>query len=183
MTQTSDSVPADESLYRDYMAGDAAAFDILYRRYREPLYRFLLRSGLSEAVTEDVYQDIWLRVIHRRDVFRGGSFRSWIYRVARNLRIDYLRRATVRAVDKLTDDTGQAPNRTEVEAADLECVELLKRGVAGLAADQRDAFLLKEEAGLALAQIAEVMAVGRETVKSRLRYAMNKLRELLEDCL
>jgi len=175
----------DEDLYRRFRRGDAAAFEQLYGRYRQPLYLFLLRSSASEADAQDLFQELWDRVIRARDGFDGGSIRAWLYRIARNLRIDLYRRQQLRPASAHAD-TEQLPGNDpgpQRHSEDEDCVELLKRQIGQLPADQRDAFLLKEEGGLSLATISELAGVGRETIKSRLRYAVKRLRAALEDCL
>lgn len=176
---------SDEALFRAYRQGDAAAFELLYRRYRQSLYLFLLRSCDSAADADELYQDAWSRVISAANPFGDGSFKAYLFRVARNLRIDRMRRDRLKPV---SDD--QALRRQvdptaspEQLANDADCAERLKHGLAGLPGEQRDAFLLKEEGGFTLEQIAKLVDVGRETVKSRLRYALKQLRQLLEDCL
>jgi RNA polymerase sigma-70 factor (ECF subfamily) len=175
----------DEQLYADYLDGDAAAFERLYTRYREPVYGFLRRSGLAPSDVEDLYQDIWLGIARAGNGFRGGNFRAWLYQVARNRLTDRFRRHQLRPVaepDQVAElADADPPLERRVAAAD--CLERLRTALTGLPGDQRDAFLLREEAGLGLADIAAVVGAGIETVKSRLRYALRKLRAELEDCL
>ena len=176
---------SDEALFSAFRRGDATAFDVLYRRYRQSLYLFLLRSGDSRADAEELYQDAWSRVISASKPFNKGSFKAYLFRVARNLQIDRFRRARLQLVDDEAVLNGQAdPAAAPDQAAhESDCGERLKRELTGLPSEQREAFLLKEEGGFTLEQIAALASVGRETVKSRLRYAMKQLRKLLEDCL
>jgi RNA polymerase sigma-70 factor (ECF subfamily) len=175
---------SDADLFNDYRHGNIKAFDALYQRYRQPLYLFLLRRGHSESSAEDVFHDTWLRVIDHHDSFEGGNFRAWLYGIARNLSTDGFRREKIRQARPIEDDdpgSADASAQTRYEA--LDCIELIKASVAALPIEQRDVFLLKQEAGLSLEQIAELMAVGRETIKSRIRYAMQRLKQLMEECL
>lgn len=168
-----------------YRAGDAAAFDVLYARYRGPLYRYVKRQCGDCPEAEELYQDVWLRVIDRRDQWREGErLKPWLYGIAHHRVVDHWRRRG-RSVEEALEDPGVVPfNQPWPEALQLirDCVERLFQMLGLLAEAQRSAFLLKEEAGLSLQQIAEVTGVGRETVKSRLRYAVRHLREGLEDC-
>lgn len=174
----------DEELYAAYHAGDMAAFDRLYACYRQPLYLFLLRRGHSESVAEDLFHDCWMRVLDQNSKFNGNNFRAWIFTIARNLSTDSFRRKSLHAVTSFDESSDQAIDfSTQQRQEGLDCIELIKNSVAALPLEQRDAFLLKEEAGLSLQQLAELMAVGRETIKSRLRYAMNQLRQMMADCL
>lgn len=175
----------DETLYQRFRQGDLAAFDQLYERYRRPLYLFLLRSVPGEADAEDLFQELWSRILHAEHGFRDGSFKAWAFRIARNLRIDLFRRHNLRpvAADEQIRDAESADPGPDRQAQDLDCHEQLLSAIGNLPAEQRDAFLLKEESNLGLEAIAKLVGVGRETLKSRLRYAMKRLRATLEDCL
>ncbi len=178
------SEPSDEELMSSYIRGDTAAFDTLYGRYRGPLYRYLERQSGSAAVAEELYQDVWMRVIGARDSWRRQSgFRPWIYRIAHNRMVDHWRAG--REENLSLEDGDVIPiDRPWPDAWLLiqDCVERLFKLLEGLSEPQRSAFLLKEEGGLSLSQIAEVMATGRETIKSRLRYTLQRLRNGLEGC-
>ena len=175
---------SDETLYAAYRSGDMAAFDRLYARYRQSLFLYLLRRGHAQAAAEDIFHDCWLRIIDRAAAFDGDHFRAWIFTIARNLSTDAFRRGSIRAAEEWNDDAAPAAQfSAQSVAEDRDCVELIKHSVAALPIEQRDAFLLKEEAGLSLQQLADLMAVGRETIKSRLRYAMNQLKTMMADCL
>jgi len=175
---------SDEDLYAAYRGGDMAAFDLLYARYRQPLYLFLLRRGHSETVAEDVFHDCWINVIDKTKSFDGDNFRAWVFAITRNLSTDSFRKANTRLTEQYDEESGSNSHlSTEKVQQDVDCIELIKSSVSSLPVEQRDVFLLKEEAGLSLQQIADVMAVGRETIKSRIRYAMNQLKKLMAECL
>jgi RNA polymerase sigma-70 factor (ECF subfamily) len=178
---------SDELLISSYFKGDLPAFETLYSRYRAPLFRFLLRSLRNNAEVEELYHEVWSRIITTSQRFNDetpGAFRAYLYQIARNLLIDRGRRATLHLVD--VDDppevASDAPSPDDQLHYD-DCGERLLVAIDVLPAEQREAFLLKEESGLSLEQIAVLMSAGRETIKSRLRYAMKRLRQLLEDCL
>lgn len=177
--------PTDEQLYTRFRKGEAAAFDDLYQRYRKPLYLFLLRSVSRPADADDLFQELWTRVIQRPGSFKDGSLKAWLFRIARNLCIDLYRRHNLRPIDDSPaielEPAGEPPLERQVDATD--CEQRLLTEIAALPAEQREAFLLKEETGLPLERIGDLAGVGRETVKSRLRYAMKQLRQALEDCL
>jgi len=168
----------------NYGAGDAAAFDVLYQRYKAPLYRFVLRQSSQEAVDE-LFQDIWLKVINARHEYQvKASFKTWLYHLARNRLIDLYRRNSIRPVDNNVDELETVTNTTIAEPEkQLQMQsqhEALLEAIAELPPDQKEAFLLREEAGLSVEQIAETCGTNFETAKSRLRYAMDKLRHKLD---
>lgn len=182
---------SDESLMLAYAAGDTNAFETLYRRHRGAVYRYLLRQGIRQQQADELFQDIWLRVINARSSYTvRARFTTWLYRIAHNRVVDEFRRTprlSVIAADPGDTDlplqaVGNGPEPPEL----LETQRLgtlLKRLIAELPDEQRDSFLLREEAGLSVDQIADVTGAGREAVKSRLRYAVAKLRAGLEAAL
>jgi RNA polymerase sigma-70 factor, ECF subfamily len=174
----------DEQLMRRYRDGDLRAFDRLYERYRGPLYRYVRRLCGDGGSADELYQDVWMRLVAARQQWDATqAFSPWLYRIAHNRVVDHWR-AAGRLLDEIEDADAlpaQGPAQ-EVLAHLRDCVERLLALLGGLPALQRSAFLLKEEAGLSLAQIAEVTGSERETVKSRLRYALRRLRAGLEGC-
>ena len=171
---------SDELLMQRYAGGDGGAFETLYKRHRGPLYRYFLRNLGDEMTANDLYQGVWERVIRARLRYRPtAKFTTWLYRIAHNHLVDFYRarkpNLELGAVSLV--DAGPEPDRT---TASQQTGVRLNDAIAGLPAEQKDALLLKLEQGLSLEDIATVTGVGRETVKSRLRYATAKLRDALE---
>ncbi len=174
----------DEALFAAYRDGDMAAFDALYARYRQPVFLFLLRRGHIRAAAEDLFHDCWMRVVDDRGRFDGNHFRGWIYQIARNLSIDQMRKSQLRDASAADPEAALVnPVSTQRQQEAEDCIQLIKQSIGALPMEQRDVFLLQQEAELSLQQIAELMAVGRETIKSRLRYAMKQLKQLMAECL
>ena len=166
-----------------YRAGDSGAFDRLYDRYRGPLFRYIKRLAGAEPA-EELYQDVWLRMVRAREQWHADQpFSPWLYRIAHNRVVDHWRAQGIAVDDDKAADSIPADGPAQELLAHLrDCVERLLALIGMLPPAQRSAFLLKEESGLSLAQIAEVSGCGHETVKSRLRYAMQRLRAGLEGC-
>ena len=167
-----------------YGAGNAEAFDTLYQRHKTPLYRFVLRQCGQDNVDE-LFQDIWLKVINARNEYQvKAKFKTWLYHLARNRIIDLYRRNNIRPVDNHEEKLNTIEDRTtaqpEKDLHNKNKHEALLGAIAELSPDQKEAFLLREEAGLSIEQIAETCGINFETAKSRLRYAINKLRQKLE---
>ena len=170
-----------------YRSGDADAFNRLYARYRGPLYRYVLRQCGGCAEAEELYQDIWLRVIRSRRQWKPDQALSpWLFRIAHNRVVEHFRRQDKSvAVVGSSQEAEEAPDERpwqDLFAHLLDWVELFKALLPQLPPAQREAFLLKEEGGLTMEQIASVTDCGKETVKSRLRYALAALRRGLEGC-
>ena len=176
--------PEDSALMLRYKDGDVAAFETLYRRHNDSLYRYLLRISLNQDTAEDVFQEVWGKIIKARHRYRPtAKFTTFLYRVAHNCFIDYVRRNNRHMVNSGIDpdcspDPGDEP---DLEAEKSFARQRLDAALGTLPAEQRDAFLLHEEAGLSIETIAQISGVKRETVKSRLRYASKKLRTALQE--
>ncbi len=175
---------SDEQLMLSYCDGQADAFDTLYQRHKGPLYRFILRQ-CGQEYTDELFQDIWLKVINARLSYTvKASFKTWLYRIARNRVVDHYRRMAVRPVEnnpeKVANTSDDEYGRPENSLEQASRHEDLIRAISTLPRDQKEVFLLKEEAGLDIAQIAETTGASFETTKSRLRYAIGKLRAQLE---
>lgn len=175
-------VPEDSALMLRYKDGDIAAFETLYRRHNDALYRYLLRLCRHPASAEDVFQEVWGKIIQSRKNYRPtAKFTTFIYRVAHNCFIDHVRRNKRHSnhsdLDLDLHADPSAPPDTLVERSLAR--ERLALALHRLPEEQRDVFLLHEEAGLGLDEIAFVTGCNRETAKSRLRYAVGKLRDAL----
>jgi RNA polymerase sigma-70 factor (ECF subfamily) len=181
----------DEHLMLAYAAGDAAAFDALYARHKGGVYRYLLRQCRQGGVADELFQDVWMNLIRARASYTPtAKFTTWLYRLAHNRLIDHYRASAhltlVSADDEAHEDAiaalpGARGDEPQVRAENRELGQRLRAAVAALPPAQREAFLLQQEGGLSLAEIAELTGVGTETVKSRLRYALAKLRGDLVD--
>ncbi len=179
---------SDEQLMLRYRDGDAAAFEELYGRHRGGVFRYVLRQVGLRSASEEIFQEIWIKIVTSRLRYRvEARFATFLYHVAHNCVMDHFRRKTPLHLISLDDDedaghqvAGPERDQPERAAALRQSAARLLNALAMLPAEQREAFLLHEEGGLTLEEIAEVTAVGRETVKSRLRYALAKLREGVE---
>jgi RNA polymerase sigma factor (sigma-70 family) len=172
----------DEELMLAYRGGDAGAFETLYTRHRARLFRFVLRSIKSRPAAEELYQEIWMRVIEARNTYTPKArFTTWLYTIAHNRMVDHWRRAGLSLVSLDDDDL---PANSPDPARHVEAREALVRFAAALEslpAVQREAFLLHEEAGLTVAEIAAATGSNEEATKSRLRYAIAKLRAAVDN--
>jgi RNA polymerase sigma-70 factor (ECF subfamily) len=176
----------DSALMLRYKDGDTSAFEALYRRHNDGLYRYLLRLCRNQHTAEDLYQETWSKIVRSRSRYRPtAKFTTFLYRVAHNCFIDNIRRNKRHDAETNTD-----PDATAHPADDQAAIvdkgharQQLERALRLLPDEQRDVFLLHEEAGLNLDAIAFVTGVPRETVKSRLRYAVKKLKSAMSDAM
>ena len=191
----------DERLMLAYRDGDTRAFESLYRRYRGALHRYLTHQCGNPAFAEELYQDIWIKVVNARTAYEPlAKFSTWIFRIAHHRLLDHYRKTAPELATRYEthhvegedgpdiDDfiTRQAAPAHETPHAlqdRRETAQRISLALAELPAPQREAFLLAEEGGLTLEEIATTTACSRETSKSRLRYALSKLRHSLQDLL
>ena len=177
----------DSALMQRYARGDLAAFTQLYERHKGPLYRYLLRLTKRREVSDDLFQEVWSRVIASRARYQPlAKFSTFLFSIAHNCFIDFCRRSasapTARAEEldahehALLDSEHRGPERL---AQSEQTAERLRAALARLPEEQREVFLLHEEGALSLEEIAALTGVGMETAKSRMRYALAKLRESL----
>jgi RNA polymerase sigma-70 factor (ECF subfamily) len=175
----------DSELMVRYARGDMGAFEVLYRRHRAPLYRYLAHHTRHTEVANDLFQEVWSKIIASRDRYEPrANFRAFLYRIAHNCFIDHCRRASARTESPELEEWERAVPAPEEERPDAlaeqaQTMARYRAALAALPAEQRDVFLLYEESGLSLEEIASISAVGTETAKSRLRYAVAKLRAAL----
>jgi RNA polymerase sigma-70 factor (ECF subfamily) len=172
----------DSALMLRYRDGDVAAFESLYRRHKDSLYRYLMRLTLHRDTADDLFQEAWGKIINSRRNYRPtAKFSTFLFRVAHNCFIDHIRKNKRHTAETSIDpdlysDPGDEPDRaTEIHLARRRLDAFLNQ----IPSEQRDVFLLYEEAGFSIDEIALVTGVNRETAKSRLRYAAGKLRKAL----
>lgn len=189
--------PTDEALMQAYARGDARAFAILYERHERPVYRYFLRSLLDPQAAQDLLQETWMAVVRNAPAYAPrAKFTTWLYAIAHSKLVDHARAHARHAaasldapaandpddagalIDRIADDPVCGPEARALSRAEarafLACVEALPDA-------QRTAFLLHAEGGLGVDEIATLTGANVETTKSRLRYAMSKLRVGMEE--
>lgn len=183
----------DEQLMVRFKGGDASAFEALLRRHQTPVFNFIARMVGDRARAEDLAQETFIKVIKGVGTWvEKAKFTTWLYTVARNQCLDSMRRETLRRAESLDaaaagDEDGRALVETIADAgaavdrsADSARLRpLLERALAGLPEEQREVFVLREYSGLQFKEIAELTGAPENTVKSRMRYALEGLRKAL----
>ena len=168
---------SDDDLMQRYADGDATAFDVLYERYKGPIYRYCLRHG-PRVTAEEAHQEIWLAVISARESYVSeGRFRSWLFTLAHHTVIN--RNKAEMKHPATEDEPDIVPTESPVGGSDQDWQQL-QRYIRQLPLHQRDALMLQHEGGFSLNEIADITGTTKEGVKSRLRYAMSKLREQMQ---
>jgi RNA polymerase sigma-70 factor (ECF subfamily) len=185
----------DETLMTRYQRGDVAAFAALTARHQAPIFNFVLRQVRVSAVAEELAQEVFIRVIEGAPSFKHqAKFTTWAYTIARNLCIDHSRKASHRrhaSLDQHEGESGQALGdrladlhpRASIERAAVS-TEIQARVIAAVEAlpdEQREVFLLRQLGNLPFQEIATVTGTPENTVKSRMRYALERLQEALTD--
>lgn len=196
----SDSETSDENLMLRFAGGEAACFEELVRRYQGPMLGFIGRRIKPRARAEELLQEVFVRVVKSRKRYTVQSkFRTWLYTIARNICIDEMRRKSRRPVTvpnssvrdtavgrgderpkgvETLPATGQSP---ESKAQGKEILVRIEGALDKLPEEQREVFVLRQLQGLSFAEVAEVLGISENTVKSRMRYALEKIRKSLVD--
>jgi RNA polymerase sigma factor (sigma-70 family) len=182
----------DENLMVRFGRGEAAAFEFLYRRHELRVFRYLQRNVRNEATANDLMQEVWFAVVRGAANYQPtAKFTTWLFTIAHNRTVDMIRaNHRLQSLDAGDDPNPEASSLLErlAESAKLEPLAqvqsrdeaaALLNAVAQLPAEQRSAFLLQAEGDLSVEEIAHATGSSFETVKSRLRYARAKLRQLL----
>lgn len=170
------STLSDEKLMLKYGDGDANAFNVLYGRHKDPMYRYVVRQVKDLDLANDLYQDLWGRIIRASTSYKtSAKWTTWAYRIAHNLVIDHYR--TLKPVDPEVEAASSETPSSLHEQNELS--QQLMHCMGKLPAVQREVFLLTQETDLTLSMIADVIDASHEAVKSRLRYAKSALKECL----
>lgn len=177
----------DGVLMLRYRDGDMRAFEMLYERHKGPLYRYLRRLCHGSEAANDLFQETWGKVIAGRDRYEPrAQFNTYLFHIAHNCAVDYFRRAGRQQMNRMEDVAGMEDRlpgveteRPEARLSEAQLQAAYRRALLQLPPEQRDAFVLFEESGLSLEDIGKVTGVAMETAKSRLRYAVGKLRASL----
>jgi RNA polymerase sigma-70 factor (ECF subfamily) len=187
---------SDEQLMVRYQGGDAKAFEVLINRHYQSLYRFLLRYTGNPQAAEDLLQDAFTRVIKgAKDYKQKASFKTWLYKIGRNLTIDASRRMKHRRHRSLDQPIGDSNGATMIDTvadkhpsgqadrrlADSQFTRALDAALDEMNDDQRMVFVLREFQNLSFAEISAVVKAPENTVKSRMRYALDFLRQALAE--
>jgi RNA polymerase sigma-70 factor (ECF subfamily) len=189
---------ADDELLDRFIAGDAGAFAVLLQRYQRPIFNFIARNVRDAEAAADLLQEVFTRVVQRSSDFnRASKFSTWLYAIARNLCIDHMRRMKHRRHASLDgagpgdhDGSGSAwverlalaQPGTEREASAGGLRSRIAAAIEALPEEQREVFLMRELQQMPFAEIALVVGVSENTIKSRMRYALERLQEALADC-
>ncbi|NQZ80146.1 MAG: sigma-70 family RNA polymerase sigma factor [Colwellia sp.] len=174
----------DEALMITYAKGDASAFEQLYQRHKRVIFHFFIKQGLSTAIAEELCHDTWLKLINARETYQiSAKFRTYLFTIARNTLIDHKNKKSSQKEETHADlsETAMAFNKTEISNQQRQLAQALKANIAALPIEQREVFLLKQEIGFSIEQIAEITTQHKEKVKSSWRYALQRLRKGLSD--
>jgi len=189
----------DEALMLAYGKGQTSAFDSLYQRHKKVVFRFFVKQGLSQAIAEELCHDTWLKLINAREKYQQQAlFRTYLFTIVRNTLIDHhKKKSTLNEKSYTNNDTDNDAGNGEINVQDDFSAKIatspvceqqqkeqlhvaLSLNIAALPTEQREVFLLKQESGFSLEQIAQITAQHQEKVKSSWRYALKRLRKGLQ---
>lgn len=169
----------DEDLMQQVADGDLDKMSFLFQRYQTPLYQFFRRQGQSPSVSEDLVQEVFFRVLRSRHTYRSdASFRSWFYQIARNIRVDHLRRSM--RENSVGDDFGDTFISEENAHRELEMADnarVLREALAAMPERKRELVLLSRFQGMKYREIADMMGCDINTIKVRIHRSVQELRQ------
>lgn len=177
---------SDEELMLAFAKNDSDAFEQLYVRYKDALYRYFLRHLGNENICQELLQDLWMKIINSKENYQvTAKFKTWLYTLAHNRLVDWYRRNNLetKAFENNTGDDVDGINNWNPDD-ELQTKRLSKElniAISKLPFNQREVFLLHQESGLTLPEISKMLDEGIEKIKSRYRYAVKKLRIILEN--
>jgi RNA polymerase sigma factor (sigma-70 family) len=191
MLRMTEAVDSDEALMLRYAAGDVRAFEALYLRHEMKVWRYIYRSVCNQATADELMQDVWFAVAKAASRYQPKArFTTWLFTLARHRMIDRHRSAephhrrelmhehSERCIDQLAAGASDEPSQ---QAQSAQHTDALIMAVEQLPAEQREAFLMQAEGELSVEEISAATGVSFETVKSRLRYARSKLKQILQE--
>ena len=182
----------DDELMAAFIVGDTAAMETLFLRYRQSVYSWLLRMTGDVTEAEDIYQDVWLKVIRHAADYRSGSFRAWLWQIVRNKATDRMRKMSPSLildspisaegegeetiVDQLSDDRA-ADALMQIE--EVERQRVVCEAIEALPMAQREVVLLRINGELSFKEIADMLAAPMGTVLARMHKAVKSLKDTL----
>lgn len=183
---------SDEELMLEFQKGDINAFEELIKRHQSGVYNFIYRFFGNKETAEEVFQEVFIKIHRAVDRYApNGKFTTWLYTIARNQCVDIYRRNKIRralSLDqqhpetdvRMVDTIASEDTPPDVLASALQIEDVLQAALEHLNPDQREVFLLREKEGFKFEEIANMTGVSVNTVKSRMRYALEGLRRTLK---
>ena len=181
----------DADLLIQYRNGNVQALEQLVKQYRRPLYGFILNMIQGQDDADEIFQEVWFRVIKNIDKYKKGKFLSWLFKIAHNFIIDRYRdrkRKRMVSMDKTNEkgislkDTISAPVQSpSAILGSLDINQKIVETVALLPGEQKEVFLMRVQGDLSFKEIAKIQRVSINTALARMQYALTKLRAALEN--
>ena len=183
---------SDAKLLSDYLQGSTIAFRTLEERYRKPLFAWLVNQLGNRSDAEDIYQDVWLKIIKKAESFKNVSFKAWLWTIARNRVIDFRRK---KRPDLTLDATYSEDDQPMVEriesrerspAGSVEIDDMTKKVMAivdQLPEIQREVFLMRMQAHLSFKEISESLHIPINTALGRMHDALKKVKKQMTEVL
>ncbi len=180
LTKTQDvHTDADETLMLAYAQGDASAFEQLYQRHKQMVYHYFIQQCPSIAIAEELCHDTWLKLINARLCYvKTAKFRTYLFTIARNTLIDHSQKKSTKLEQSSADIEHQTIGKDRTATIENhQLANALTKQINALPPKQRDVFILKQQSGFSIEQIATITEQQKEQVKSSWRYALQRLRK------
>jgi len=174
----------DENLVSDILAGDVEAYAILVKRYQKPIFNLMIRTTSCEEDAFDLTQEAFVRAYEKLERFKpSGRFFPWLYTIAMNLALDFLRKTKTREIKKtelyeMQKDLseGSNPSKSLPEKIDAERVNAVLQDIP---LEYREAIFLRFHEGMSIREVALSIGISVSGAKMRIHRGLIKLRRLL----
>lgn len=155
--------------------GSAEAFQILYHKYHNRVYRFCLRMLGSETLAKDAFQETFVKVYEKRESFNGDNFAAWLFTIARHICYNMIRAKKSHSSFDETFHEGRTQRNT-----DFGLKKALEESIASLPTALREAFILREYEELSYSEISDILDIDLSLAKIRVFRARKQLRQILK---
>lgn len=187
--ETNTPIPSDAVLVSTYIKGDEESFGILIERHKQNVYNFIYSKILDRDITEDIFQDTFIKVIQtlkRGGYNEEGKFLPWVMRIAHNLVIDHFRKNSRMPKFENREDfnifslLGDSSPNIERQLIDLQVHQDVRRLIEELPEDQKEVLKMRIYKEMSFKEISEITGVSINTSLGRMRYALINLRKMIE---
>ncbi|WP_020532827.1 RNA polymerase sigma factor [Flexithrix dorotheae] len=168
---------SDEALMMKVRSGDTGKLSLLFERYNIPIYNFFLKFIGDREISQDLTQNVFFRILKYNHSFKeGASFKTWIYQIARNVRIDHYKKYKIYNSSLNTDNINEinfSENHDPIEKS--EEILLIQKALSKMPEDKKEIIVLSQFQELRYKEIAEILNITENTARVKVHRAIKEL--------